>query len=125
MVVVNQSIFLLRDNIIFCYNTFDQSLQHFFFKGKVTSLFKLKQSSENEQGYKQTLFKVIALQRNGQLAVFLPNDSFLMKDWFRQDQLQTPMFEQKELIQEGFQNQNNCNYLYISTHSSTNEQKLY
>jgi hypothetical protein len=79
---VNQSVFLLRDNVIFLIDTLKELVvAKYFTKGKVIGIFKLKSSGEDENGYKFTNYKVIALNKNGSLQVFVPNDNFLMQDW--------------------------------------------
>jgi hypothetical protein len=84
MVVVNQTLFILRDNIIYVVDAFRRILENkFFSRGKVTNLFKIKNSIDDENGYKVLLFKVVAVNKNGTLQVFAPTDGDLMKDWQR------------------------------------------
>jgi hypothetical protein len=66
--IVNQSLFLLRDNIVFIVDTFTkQVVQRFLQKQKVVSLHKLKQQSEDDRGYKVTTYKIVAVHKNGTL----------------------------------------------------------
>lgn len=55
MLVVNQSVFLLRDNAVFIYDSFKlRIVSKIFGKQKVVGLYKLKNSTEDELGYKST-----------------------------------------------------------------------
>jgi hypothetical protein len=82
MVTVNQTVFLLRDNIVFVINSYDKLVvNQFFSKVKVVSLHKLKQQTEDENGYKITNYKVVAINRNGSIQVFTANETNLMTNW--------------------------------------------
>ena len=125
--VINQSLFLLRDNIVFIVDTFTkQILSKHFQKQKVVSLHKLKLQTEDEKGYKVTTYKVVAVHKNGTLQVFVPNDNNLMTDWVRQEINQTSMLQNKESVVSAFQNQSSNSYLYIITSvPQSDNQKLY
>ena len=125
--VVNQSLFLLRDNVIFIIDTFTrQILARYHQKQKIVSLHKLKFQTDDENGYKVTTYKIVAVHRNGTLQVFVPNDNNLMSDWVRTEINQTSMLQNKEVVLSCFQNQAANNYLYIITATGQNDvQKLY
>ena len=74
MCVVNQSYFLLRDSIVLIYDSVTKNYTTFISKVKIAGLYKLKQSTEDEKGFKHTSYKVVAVHRNGTLSIFIPHD---------------------------------------------------
>ncbi len=75
MAMVNQSIFLLKDSIVMIYDLATQTLANIFIgKVKIVGLYKLKQASEDDHGYKHTNYKVVAVHKNGTLSVFIPTN---------------------------------------------------
>jgi hypothetical protein len=131
--VINQTLFLVRDNAIFQVNTANRKVVtvHFSQGGysgsRVVSLHKLRQQTEDEQGFKVTTLKVVAIHQNGMLQVFVPEDLNLMSKWFRTEITNTAMSQQRDqLVHHTFQNQNASNYVYIVTaNAGNNTQKVY
>lgn len=130
--MVNQTLFLMRDNVIFQVNTANRKVvaTHFSEGGyagsPVLSLNKLRQQTEDDAGFKATTIKVVAVHQNGMLQVFVPEDLNLMSKWNRSQITITAMSQQRDPCQYTFQNQNSSNYLYIVTvNNSNNTQKIY
>lgn len=126
MLLINQTLFLLRDNAIICTDLTTQKTKHFFFKQRVFSLMKLKSTSEDEQGFKINSYKVLVVCANGTLGSLIPKNINLMTDWERQtDTTSTPMFMNKDHVVHTFQNQNTCKSVYLVCQTVGTEQKIY
>lgn len=122
--VVNQTLFLLRDNAIFLVNTFTSKVVDVFFPQqgyvgtKVMKLHRLRESKDDENGFKVNTFKVVAVQRNGSIQLFEPRDLNLQSEWKRTEINNTPMAQQQinnQPVQKSFQNPAAINYLYVVT----------
>ena len=74
MLVINQSIFLLRDNVITVYDSYEKTCEQHLFKTKVVAMGKLRQSQEDEFGYKHLKFRVYAISRQGGISYFEARD---------------------------------------------------
>jgi hypothetical protein len=85
---------------------------------KVMKLHRLREAKDDNNGFKVNIFKVIAVQRNGTIQVFEPQDTNLQTNWVRNEITNTPMAQQQmnnQFVQKSFQNQSAINYLYIVT----------
>jgi hypothetical protein len=85
---------------------------------KVMKLHRLREAKDDNNGFKINIFKVIAVQRNGTIQVFEPQDINLQTNWIRNEITNTPMAQQQmnnQFVQKSFQNQSAINYLYIVT----------
>ncbi len=126
MVSVNQCLFLLRDNVVTVYDPFHKETSLHMFKQRVIALQKLKQTAEDEHGFKHTAFKVFAINRNGTMAVFEPSDKQLMRGWESVEVLNTPMFKSKDYVLATISNQNTNSFVYVQTLTTNNEEsKVY
>ena len=120
-VIVNQTLFLVRDNTIFQVNTSNRKIVNIHFPlggysgSRIISLQKLRQQSDDENGFKITTFKVVAIHQNGMLQVYIPEDLSLMSKWQRTEITNTSMSQQRDPCHQTFQNQNASNYIYIVT----------
>ena len=77
MIMVNQSLFLLRDGVIYLVNIGISPIRvvaKHIAKGKVHGLYKLKSTFDDDNGYKVSLYKVVALCKSGAVIVFTPAD---------------------------------------------------
>ncbi len=77
-VTVNQTLFLLRDNAIILINNFTGTVLSFFFPSlgyqapRILKMHKLRKQDEDPKGFRSSVFKVVAVHRNGYLQVFVP-----------------------------------------------------
>jgi len=132
-VLVNQTLFLVRDNAIFVVNTSSKkkTIATYFGSGgylgsKIVSLHKLRQQTEDEDGFKITTIKVVAIHQNGTLQVFTPEDLSLMSKWARTEITNTAMSQNRDPVISSFQNQNASNYIYIVTvNNGNNTQRVF
>lgn len=63
------------DNVIYIVNSFTSRIvSKHISRSKVHSFFKLKSTFEDDNGYKVSLYKVVALCKNGAVIVFTPAD---------------------------------------------------
>jgi hypothetical protein len=120
---------LLRDNAIFLVDTFTARVIETFFPQqgyagtKVMKLHRLRDSKDDENGFKVSTFKVVAVQRNGTIQMFEPRDLNLQNEWKRTEINNTPMAHQhreNSPVQKSFQNNAAINYLYIVTVNNKN-----
>jgi hypothetical protein len=103
MLVINHSMFLLRDNAIIIKDLHTQSLKHVFFKQRIYCMLKLKSTIEDQEGFKLNTYKVVVVCKNGTLGSITPRNIELMTDWERQpDSTQTPMFANKDIVEHAF-----------------------
>jgi hypothetical protein len=122
--IVNQTLFLLRDNAIFLVDTFTTKVVDVFFPQqgyagtKVMKMHRLRESRDDENGFKINTFKVVAVHRNGSIQLFEPRDLNLQREWKRIEINNTPMAQamiHNQPVQKSFQNPAAINYLYIVT----------
>ena len=126
MLLINHSLFLLRDNAIIIKDLHSDTTKHVFYKQRVHSLMKVKTTSGGDNGFKSNTYKVVVVCKNGSLGSITPQNLELMTDWERQpDQTQTPMFLSKDEVQHTFQNQNTLKNVYVVCRTVGNEQKIY
>jgi hypothetical protein len=70
-VIVNQTLFLVRDNAIILVNTITEKVLDIFlpnlgYEGPtLLKLHKLKKQEEDPLGFRSYIFKVVAIHRNG------------------------------------------------------------
>ena len=131
-VIVNQTLFLVRDNAIFVVDTFTKKVisTHFgqsgYLGSRIISLHKLRHQNEDEQGFKTTTIKVVAVHQNGTLQVFTPEDLNLMTRWVRNEITTTAMSTNRDPVAFTFQNQNASNCIYIVTvNNQQNTQRVF
>lgn len=93
---------------------------------RIVSLHKLRQQTEDEDGFKVTTIKLVAIHQNGTLQVFIPEDLNLMSKWQRTEITTTAMSQNRDPVINTFQNQNASNYIYIVTvNNSNNTQRVF
>ena len=85
MAVVGTTIFLVRDRVIILMDSFTKEVENkFFSKQRVIGLYKLKQMTDDADGYKDTQYKVVVVLKSGELIVFTPENKYLQKQWTKQ-----------------------------------------
>ena len=77
-------------------------------------LLKLRQQNEDANKYRSSVFKVVAVHRNGTFQVFVPQETNLMTQW---KPVERPaMIQMKDsVVISAFQNQAALSYIYILT----------
>jgi hypothetical protein len=86
MIIVNQNLFLLRDNIIFNVDIETKKVKAKYLSAKkIVGLYKLREIKEDPNGFKQTSYKVYGIAKIGSLIMIESLDQNLNKEWFKND----------------------------------------
>ena len=68
MTVVNHTMFILRDNAVFLIDIpTKQVIKKILSKTRVVGLYKLKETKDDGQGYKQVCYKIIIVTKIGSI----------------------------------------------------------